>query len=70
MGGSSVLPTVSMVVTQHPSLLGDATDNGWHVTGLFYTGQVASHISGVWHFAQLAANAPDKNYGGSPASQQ
>lgn len=43
--------------------LGDATDNGWHVTGLFYTGQVASHISGVWHFAQLAANAPDKNYG-------
>ena len=43
--------------------LGDATDNGWHVTGLFYTGKVASHISGVWHFAQLAANAPNKNYG-------
>ncbi|NMB13506.1 MAG: ABC transporter substrate-binding protein [Firmicutes bacterium] len=43
--------------------LGDATSNGWHVTGLFYTGQVAAHISGVWHFAQLDANAPTKNYG-------
>lgn len=42
-------------------LAGEPGTNGRNAKEVWYNGQVAMHVDGVWHLAQLEANAPDKN---------
>ncbi len=42
-------------------LAGQPAADGRNEKGLWYNGQVAMHVDGVWHFAQLQADAPKKN---------
>lgn len=41
-------------------LAGQPGGGGRNAKGIWYDGQLAMHFDGVWHYAQLQANAPDK----------
>ncbi len=41
--------------------LASATGSGYNERDSWYSGLIAMHVDGVWHNAQLGANAPDKN---------
>jgi len=43
------------------ALVGEPSVSGRNIKGNWYNGLVAMHVDGVWHLAQLAENAPDKN---------
>ena len=42
-------------------LVGTATATGWNDKDVWYAGEAAMHVDGIWHYSQLVASAPTKN---------
>lgn len=42
-------------------LVGTSTPSGYNDKDPWYKGAIAMHVDGIWHYAQLVANAPDKH---------